>query len=96
MIFTPTAIHTRLDMIDDLFDDAILELFFAHELDTDDMHLTPEEVLACAGLIIAVSPKWSAQRDVITNLMLNLDEESVESVLMFLDTKVLDRAISKC
>jgi hypothetical protein len=83
-------------MIDDVFSDNIMKLFATGGLTVDDMHLTAEEVLACAGLVIAASPKWSAQRDIITNLMLNIDEESMQNILMFIDIKAIEDAIPKC
>jgi hypothetical protein len=83
-------------MIDNLFSNNILKLFTADELTVDYMHLTTEEILTCAGLVIAATPKWSSQRDVITNLMLNVDEESMQRVLMFIDLKAIESAIPKC
>jgi hypothetical protein len=83
-------------MIDNLFTDNMLRLFATDTLTIDYMHLTTEEILTCAGLVIAASPKWSAQRDIITNLMLNVDEESMQKVLMFIDIKAIDNAIPKC
>ena len=83
-------------MIDNLFSDNILRLFAAGELTVDNMHLTTEEILTCAGLVIAAPVKWSAQRDIITSLMLNVDEESMEKVLMFVDIKAIESAIPKC
>ena len=76
--------------------DNIMKLLASNSLTVDYMHLTTEEVLTCAGYIIAASPKWSAQRDIITNLMLNIDAESLERVLMFIDLKAIDNAIPKC
>ena len=86
----------RLGMIDNIFTDNILRLFADNVLTVDYMHLTTEEILTCAGLVIAATPKWSAQRDVITNLMLNIDEESMQKVLMFVDIKAIENAIPKC
>ena len=83
-------------MIDNVFSDNILRLFASDALTVDYMHLTTEEILTCAGLVIAASQKWSAQRDIITNLMLNVDEESMQKVLMFIDIKAIDNAIPKC
>ena len=83
-------------MIDNTFTDNILRLFATDTLTIDYMHLTTEEILTCAGLVIAASQKWSAQRDIITNLMLNIDEESMQKVLMFIDIKAIDSAIPKC
>jgi hypothetical protein len=91
-------------MTDDSLTNNIMKLFIYNhssgyipsEATVGYMELTSEEVLTCAGLIIAASPKWSAQRDIITNLLLHAHEASIESVLMFLDTKVLDSAIPQC
>jgi hypothetical protein len=83
-------------MIDNILTDNMIRLFAADELTVDYMHLTTEEILTCAGLVIAATPKWSSQRDVITNLMLNVDEESMQRVLMFIDLKAIDNAIPKC
>ena len=86
----------RLDMIDSIFTDNMLKLFAVDGFTVDQMHLTTEEILACAGLVIAATQKWSAQRDIITNLMLNIDEESMQKILMFIDIKAIDNAIPKC
>ena len=83
-------------MIDNLFSDNILRLFASGELTVDHMHLSTEEILTCAGLVIAASQKWSAQRDMITSLMLNLDEESMEKILLFIDLKAIEDAIPNC
>jgi hypothetical protein len=83
-------------MIDNLFSDNILRLFAAGELVVDEIHLSTEEILTCAGLVIAASPKWSAQRNIITSLMLNLDEESMQHILMFIDLKAIESAIPNC
>ena len=62
----------------------------------ENVKLSTEEILTCAGLVIAAPAKWSAQRDMITSLMLNVDEESMEKVLMFVDIKAIESAIPKC
>jgi hypothetical protein len=83
-------------MIDDVFSDNIMKLFASSEFTIDYMHLTTEEVIACAGLVLAAPAKWSAQRDLITNLMLNIDEESMQNILMFIDIKAIESAIPIC
>lgn len=97
MISIPIAIRMRSIMIDDkIFTDNINRFLTSDELTVGDMHLSTEEILTCAGLIIAASPKWSSQRDIITSLMLNVDEDSMQKILMFIDLKAIDDAISKC
>ncbi len=62
----------------------------------ENVKLSTEEILTCAGVIMSTTGKWSMKRDVLTDLMLRLDNSSIKKIMMFLDKETIKETLPKC
>ena len=83
-------------MIDDYIEDLNRLLVSKEPPLVENVKLSTEEMLTCAGVLTATTGKWSMRRDVLTDLMLRLDNPSIKKILMFLDKDVIKETLPKC
>ena len=83
-------------MIDNFIEDLNKLLVNKEAPLVENVKLSTEEILACAGVVMSTTGKWSMKRDVLTDLMLRLDNSSIKKILMFLDKETIKETLSRC
>ena len=85
-------------MIDDReFIEELADLLINKELPmVEYVELSAEEVITCAGIIMATTKSWGVKRDIVADLLLRLDNSSVNKVMMFLDEDTIKNTMPKC
>ena len=83
-------------MIDNFIDELTNLLIDKKPPLVENVKLSTEEILTCAGIIMSTTEKWSMKRDVLTDLMLRVDNSSIKKIMMFLDKETIKETLSKC